>query len=175
MRTCPHGRVHDRRRADDGQIVIAMTPEWLRHDGHAEISPSGGAKTQVGVSSMVSMTAACMVMIHASSICAGGDHVADLNNVVGSGAPHGGSVTVVDVPFSTIADGKNAIIAHGEGGSVVACGQIGEVSAAALQGPPSTGYAGALRRLGDHRLLAGLALAGTMIAWWHRRSGATER
>lgn len=153
-----------------GQIVIAITAQnGSGIDGRAEILPvDGGAKTQIGVYlNGVAENSMHMAMVHSGSACEGGSHVADLNDVVAAGTPHGGSVTVVDVPFSTIANGKNVILAHGDGGSVVACGKIpAQPAAAALpKALPSTGHAGASAGSpATFALLAALALAGTMIA-----------
>jgi methionine-rich copper-binding protein CopC len=153
-----------------GQIVIAMTAQnGSGIDGRAEILPvDGGAKTQIGVYlNGVADSSMHMAMVHAGSACETGSHVADLNDVVANGTPHGGSVTVVDVPFSTIANGKNVIVAHGDGSSIVACGKIpAQPAAAALpKALPTTGSAGTLSgRSATFALLAALALAGTMIA-----------
>jgi methionine-rich copper-binding protein CopC len=153
-----------------GQIVIAMAAQnGSGIDGRAEILPvDGGAKTQIGVYlNGVADSSMHMAMVHAGSACEGGSQVADLKDVVAAGTPHGGSVTVVDVPFSTIANGQNVIVAHGDGGSSVACGKIpAQPAVAALpKGLPSTGHSGTVSGNSTTiKLLAGLVLAGTMIA-----------
>jgi methionine-rich copper-binding protein CopC len=153
-----------------GQIVIAMAAQnGSGIDGRAEILPvDGGAKTQIGVYlNGVAESSMHTAMVHAGSACEGGSHVADLKDVVAAGTPHGGSVTIVYVPFATIANGMNVILAHGEGGAVVACGKIpAQPAAAALpKGLPSTGYSEIVSgNSSTIELLAGLVLAGTMIA-----------
>jgi hypothetical protein len=137
--------------------------------GRAELSPAdGGAKTQIGVY-LNDVTDGSMhpAHVHVSSTCEEGPHVADLNDVVANGTTYGRSITVVDVPFSFVANGKNIILAHGDNDSVVACGKIpAQPAAAALpKALPSTGSAGGASNNSETLLLlAALLLTGTLIA-----------
>ena len=166
-----------------GQIVIAMAVQNDSSiDGRAEIVPlDGGSKTQISVFlNGVTDDSMHADHVHVSATCNEGPHLADLNDVVASGTPHGRSVTIVNVPFSVIANGKNIILAHGKNAivangdadAVVACGKIPAQPAAGVAAAPaslpkalpSTGSAGSGNRSATLMSLVGLALAGTMIA-----------
>ena len=151
-----------------GEIVIAMAAQDASGiDGRAEIIPvDGGAKTQIGVYlNGVANDSMHEAHVHVSSSCEEGPHLADLKEVVADGTPHGRSITVVDVPFSVIANGKNIILAHGEGESVVACGRIpAQPAAAALpKALPSTGAVSGRNSSATSMAVVVLTLAGTMI------------
>ncbi len=92
--------------------------------------------------------------------------LAHLEDIVADGTPQGRSVTVVDVPFSTVANGKNVILAHpsATSGGILACGKIpAQPAAAALpKGLPQTGNGGASHNANSLVLFGALALVGTM-------------
>jgi methionine-rich copper-binding protein CopC len=140
-------------------------------DGRAEIIPvDSGAKTQIGVYlNGVAEDSSHPAHVDVSSTCTEGTQLAHLEDVVAAGTPHGRSVTVVDVPFSTVANGKNVILIHpsATSGGILACGMIpARPAAVALpKGLPQTGTAGGGSHVSVTLLsLAALALAGTIIA-----------
>ncbi len=158
-----------------GFIAIAMAPQ---HDsavsGRAEIFPAeGGAHTRIDVhlSNMKAGTSH-MTHVHSNLSCdeVPGSHAADLNNVVADDQGRGLSSTTVDVPFSSIADGRHIILSHAganaEGDkTTIACGDIPAQPAAAH--PTSLPHTGAAPHGSNNAetiaLLAAIVLAGTLI------------
>lgn len=166
-----------------GLIVLTMDAQnGSGVDGRAEIIPvDGGAKTQIGVYlNGVAENSRHPAHVHVSSTCTEGPQLVHLEDVVAADTPHGRSVTVVDVPFSTFANGKNVILAHpsATSGAIIACGKIpAQPAAAALpKGLPQTGNGGASPGGNSLVLFGALALVGTMavtggVAYRTRRNG----
>jgi methionine-rich copper-binding protein CopC len=117
-----------------GLIVVYLAEQNASGvDGRAEILPvDGGAQTQIGVYlTGVEHGSSHMSHVHLQSSCSvpPAAHAADLPNVEAGLAPYGKSVSVVDIPFSEIADGSHAILAHAGSSpsgdkTVIACGAI---------------------------------------------------
>ena len=165
-----------------GLIVLAMDAQsGSGVDGRAEIIPvDGGAKTQIAVYlNGVAENSVHPAHVHVSSTCTEGPQLVHLKDVVAAGTPHGRSVTVADVPFSTFANGKNVILAHpsATSGAIIACGKIpAQPAAAALpKGLPQTGNGGASHGANALALFGALALVGTMAVTggvaYRRRNG----
>jgi len=137
-------------------------------DGRVEILPAdGGMKSQVGVYvNGIAPGSAHMSHVHMQSVCGGtpGSHAGDLLDLTSDGVPHGSSVTVLDVPFGALVDGKHAIMVHagatGGDKAVLACAVIpGQPRAAATITLPSAG-SGAAAAGGTYPLLLGLVALG---------------
>jgi methionine-rich copper-binding protein CopC len=183
----PHTHTHTNMPAADaanadpattGAIVAyAMPMNDSGIDGRIEVTPlEGGAMTQVGVFLNGVMDGSSHIAhIHVSSTCFEGAHAADLDAIMATASGYGRSVTMVDLPFSIVADGKHNVLVHaGPDDSsaanerVVACAVIPAQPAAAASLPralPSTGSAiGASNNSETIALLAALVLAGTLIA-----------
>ncbi|MBI5287841.1 MAG: hypothetical protein HY873_02585 [Chloroflexi bacterium] len=132
-----------------GLIVVPLVQQNASGvDGRAEILPvEGGMKSQVGVYlNGIEPGSTQLAMVHMQGLCGGpvGPHESSLDGVTSVGVPHGRSVTVIDVPFSMLADGKHAIIIHASDKSVIACGVIPNQPRASIT-LPSAGSAGAGR------------------------------
>jgi methionine-rich copper-binding protein CopC len=166
--------------ATTGAIVTyAMAMNDSGIDGRVELTPlEGGKMTQVGVFlNGVLEGSSHMAHIHIASTCFEGAHAADLDNIVATASGYGRSVTMVDLPFSILADGKHNVLVHAgpdsssaANGRVVACAVIpaqpaAPATAALPKSLPSTGSAGsASNNSATLMSLAALALAGTLIA-----------
>jgi methionine-rich copper-binding protein CopC len=165
-----------------GLIVVHLSEQHGSGvDGRAELLPAdGGRRTQIGVYvNGIVAGSSHATHIHVQDTCAAapGAHAADLEDIESDGVPHGSSVTTVDVPFTTIANGGHAVMVHAgpSGGdkAVIACGEIPRAPRAPVSlpqtGEGSTDPSGGLPWLS---LVAMLILVGGSIVL---TGGATLR
>lgn len=163
-----------------GLIVVYLAPQsGSGVDGRAEIMPAdGGAKTYIGVYvGGIEPGSAHMNHVHEEASCSvetPGPHAAELTDITSGEAPYGKSITVIDVPFSVVANGEHTIRVHagatGGDKTTVACGEIPKQPEG--HGPvtslPSTGdgptEAGMLRSWLAGFIVAGAALAAVGVA-----------
>ena len=118
-------------------------------EGRIEVSPvESGAKTQVAVYlTGTAEGASHAAHIHVASTCFEGPHAADLKNIAATGSGGAQSVTIVDLPFSLVADGNHNVLVHAgatqnsaAAAQVAACGIIpAQPAASASGGLPTTG------------------------------------
>ena len=106
--------------------------------GRIDIFPvDGGTRTRIdAILSGLAPGSTHVDHVHASATCFEGSHVADLNPVVANDAGIGSASTVINVPFSIIANGNSNVLFHVNGtadnpGIPIACGVIPAQPAAA--------------------------------------------
>jgi hypothetical protein len=104
----------------EGSVAVVMAP--LNNSGAAGTavvrSLDGGSRSEITVVlSGLAPDSSHMTHVHVGPACVPdasqlGSHLIDLTNVQADGAGLGTSITAVDVPFATVANGQNKIVSH---------------------------------------------------------------
>jgi methionine-rich copper-binding protein CopC len=149
----PHTHTHDDMPATASETDVAppttglvSAPVTALNDsgvtGRIDVFPvDGGMRTRIDVIlSGMAPGSTHVSHVHGSAVCFEGAHVADLNSVTANDQGTGSASTVIDVPFSMIANGKNNVLWHTSGnmdnpGPPIACGVVPAQPAA----PAATG------------------------------------